>query len=145
MWSSSPCQLYIFVAETPPLSSLLTSSKHQTSYISKSINAHIVHLTSSHISDIQMGVQVLTRPVLRSQLPPLAIAGAAAVAAFGAYQFFSTPARKLGEPPKTFSSGPAFKSLKLHSVEKLNHDSSRFRFTLPSEDAVSGLSLTCES
>jgi hypothetical protein len=95
---------------------------------------------------VQTG-RTLTRPVLRSQQTPIAIA--AVVACFGAYTFYSTSTRKSklstgNEPPvKTFGSGPAFTSLRLHSVEKLNHDSSRFRFSLPSEEAVSGLSLTC--
>lgn len=91
--------------------------------------------------------RTFTRPVLRSQQTPIAIA--AVIAGLGAYTFYSTSPQKKKliaaneTPVKTFGSGPAFTSLTLHSVEKLNHDSSRLRFSLPSEEAVSGLSLTC--
>lgn len=34
--------------------------------------------------------------------------------------------------------------LKLESVEVLNHNTKKFRFALPSEDAVSGLRVACE-
>ena len=95
-------------------------------------------------------------PILRSQTTPLAIG--AILASIGAYSFFSSSSNttkvlsdtgastshNLKTAPRTFGVGPAFKSLELHSVEKLNHDSSRFRFRLPSEDAVSGLGLTCK-
>ena len=47
-------------------------------------------------------------------------------------------------PPKTFGSGPAFLSLPLESAEQVNHNTKRLRFRLPSEQAVSGLPLTCE-
>ena len=43
---------------------------------------------------------------------------------------------------KTFGRGPALISLRLHSIEILSHDTKRFRFALPSENAVSGLDLT---
>jgi len=42
---------------------------------------------------------------------------------------------------KTFRGGPCFTSLRLHSVESLNHDTKRFRFALPDQNAVSGLGL----
>jgi len=94
-----------------------------------------------------MSVQNFTRPILRSQTTPIAIA--AVVAGFGAYSFYSSSAKKTelakgnATPVKTFGSGPAFTSLQLQSVEKLNHDSSRFRFSFPKQDAISGLPLTC--
>jgi cytochrome-b5 reductase len=96
-----------------------------------------------------MSIQNFTRPILRSQTTPIAVA--AIIAGFGTYSFYSSSLRKSelakpnAPPPKTFGSGPAFTSLQLQSIEKLNHDSSRFRFSFPKEDAISGLPLTCMS
>ncbi len=51
-----------------------------------------------------------------------------------------------GKPTiKAFGSGPAFLSLPLESAEMVNHNTRLLRFTLPSEDHVSGLPLTCKS
>ncbi|TGO06962.1 hypothetical protein BTUL_0372g00020 [Botrytis tulipae] len=93
--------------------------------------------------------KIFTRPshtVLRSQQSPLVLAAVAAT--IGGFTYYSISDKKTEQGtsnqqsrPKTFGRGPAFTSLKLHSVEKLNHDSSRFRFSLPTEDSVSGLSL----
>ncbi|KAF7892844.1 uncharacterized protein EAF02_000382 [Botrytis sinoallii] len=93
--------------------------------------------------------KIFTRPappVIRSQLNPLVLT--AVVTTIGAFTYYSISDKKTEQgtsnqqsPPKTFGGGPAFTSLQLHSVEKLNHDSSRFRFRLPTEDSVSGLSL----
>ena len=38
-----------------------------------------------------------------------------------------------------------FISLKLDSVEEINHNTKKFRFSLPDKDNVSGLQITCES
>ncbi|KAL2820907.1 hypothetical protein BDW59DRAFT_150498 [Aspergillus cavernicola] len=47
------------------------------------------------------------------------------------------------EPQKVFGRGPAFKSLRLHSSENVNHNTKRLRFELPGgENSQSGLSLT---
>ncbi|KAJ9144661.1 NADH-cytochrome b5 reductase [Pleurostoma richardsiae] len=43
---------------------------------------------------------------------------------------------------KTFSKGPAFVWLKLHSTEDVTHNMRRLRFELPNPEAVSGLGLT---
>ncbi|THV44779.1 hypothetical protein BGAL_0581g00070 [Botrytis galanthina] len=93
--------------------------------------------------------KIFTRPsytVIRSQQNPLVLAAVAAT--IGGFTYYSVSDKKTEQgtsnqqsPPKTFGRGPAFTSLQLHSVEKLNHDSSRFRFSLPTEDSVSGLSL----
>ncbi|TGO15146.1 hypothetical protein BPAE_0590g00020 [Botrytis paeoniae] len=93
--------------------------------------------------------KIFTRPaspVLRSQQTSLVLAAVATT--IGAFTYYSISDKKNEQgtsnqqsPPKTFGGGPAFTSLQLHSVEKLNHDSSRFRFSLPTEDSVSGLSL----
>ncbi|GKT63386.1 NADH-cytochrome B5 [Colletotrichum tofieldiae] len=50
-----------------------------------------------------------------------------------------------GAPPKVFGAGPAFVSLPLESSEEVNHNTKRLRFKLPQREAVSGLSLTCET
>lgn len=86
--------------------------------------------------------------MLRSQAPLIASATTVIVGA-GVYNLYSGSTRPApnsinGERTKTFGKGPAFKSLRLHSIEKLNHDTSRFRFNLPDPEAVSGLSLTCK-
>ncbi|KAJ8128551.1 hypothetical protein O1611_g5083 [Lasiodiplodia mahajangana] len=47
-----------------------------------------------------------------------------------------------GAPPKAFGSGPAFLSLRLQSSEVVNHNTKRLRFALPTDEHVSGLTLT---
>ncbi|KAH6666415.1 hypothetical protein B0J14DRAFT_549948 [Halenospora varia] len=93
-----------------------------------------------------------TRPILhslQSNYTPYAAAGL--LASVGLITFYSrsnsttspsTNPLSTSERPKTFKGGPAFTSLTLDSIEKLNHDTSRFRFKLPSSEHVSGLSLT---
>lgn len=47
------------------------------------------------------------------------------------------------EPPKTFTGGDqGFVSLVLTDVEKVNHNTKKFRFELP-EQGVSGLKVAC--
>ncbi|KAH8659251.1 hypothetical protein BGZ60DRAFT_566817 [Tricladium varicosporioides] len=93
-----------------------------------------------------------TRPILhslQSGCTPYAAAGV--LASIGLITFYSRSNSPLTptansvstiERPKTFRGGPAFTSLTLDSIEKLNHDTSRFRFKLPTPEHVSGLSLT---
>ena len=61
----------------------------------------------------------------------------------------STSKLGAGTPPpkKTFTSPVPvnFKSLRLESVEHVNHNTKKLRFELPDRDAVSGLGLTCTS
>ena len=48
-------------------------------------------------------------------------------------------------PTATFLGGDqGWVDLKLESVEVLSHNTKKFRFALPSEDAVSGLRVACE-
>ncbi|KAG9230145.1 putative NADH-cytochrome B5 reductase [Amylocarpus encephaloides] len=82
----------------------------------------------------------ISRPVLRSQSTPVAVAAAVALATVGVYSFYSTSSKST--PPKTFGRGPALTSLRLYSIETLSPDTKRFRFALPTGDAVSGLDLT---
>lgn len=50
-----------------------------------------------------------------------------------------------GEPKKIFGrAGPSFTRLTLENAEDVNHNTKKLRFALPSENAVSGLPLTCE-
>lgn len=56
----------------------------------------------------------------------------------------NVPAKTGGDiqPSKCFTGGDqGFVSLKLESVEEINHNTKRFRFHLPEEDSVSGLSV----
>lgn len=50
-----------------------------------------------------------------------------------------------GSPKRLFTGGPAFLSLPLESSESVNHNTKKLRFSFPDKDAVSGLSVTCES
>jgi cytochrome-b5 reductase len=73
----------------------------------------------------------------------------------GAWYFWSGPAKEQvqdtkkaaslpqsGEPKKTFTGGDqGFVSLLLEEVETLNHNTKKFRFKLPDDDAVSGLKI----
>jgi hypothetical protein len=66
------------------------------------------------------------------------------IAAYSFYSYSSSDAKtQTSSPPKVFGSGPVFKSLQLDSVETLNHDTKRFRFALPTENSLSGLTYTC--
>ncbi|KAI1119955.1 oxidoreductase NAD-binding domain-containing protein [Nemania abortiva] len=47
-----------------------------------------------------------------------------------------------GAPPKAFGGGPAFLSLRLQSSEVVNHNTKKLRFALPTDEHVSGLTLT---
>ena len=84
-----------------------------------------------------------------------AAAAAAVVAAgLGGYGFLSSPpgarAEALdsahGASKKAFTGGDqGFVSLKLDSVETINHNVKRFRFALPESDMESGLAVACAS
>lgn len=91
---------------------------------------------------------MLSRLALQSRLQSSTapVAGAVLVAAgvYGVYSY-STSRSKPGEPRMLFAGGPVFTSLRLKSVETVNHNCKTFRFELPEEDSLSGLSLTCTS
>ncbi|PQE10913.1 hypothetical protein CJF32_00007753 [Rutstroemia sp. NJR-2017a WRK4] len=74
------------------------------------------------------------------------LAAGVAITGIAAYSFYSYSASdtktQTSSPPKVFGSGPVFKSLQLDSVETLNHDTKRFRFALPTENSLSGLTYT---
>jgi cytochrome-b5 reductase len=83
--------------------------------------------------------------VVRANLcnPSILIGLTALGAVAGVYGLSSSTTRhKMNAPIKIFGRGPAFTSLRLHSVETLSPDTKRFRFELPTADAVSGLPLT---
>ncbi|KAL3418419.1 oxidoreductase NAD-binding domain-containing protein [Phlyctema vagabunda] len=71
------------------------------------------------------------------------VAGVAltSIATYGVYSY-STKNFSKTEAPKTFGTGPSFVSLRLNSIELLNHDTKKFRFDLPTTNSVSGLTLT---
>ncbi|KAF9737790.1 hypothetical protein PMIN06_007285 [Paraphaeosphaeria minitans] len=79
-------------------------------------------------------------------LRPRAIVASLTAGSIGAGLLFSRLGRDVdadaNAPKKVFSRGPAFVSLPLESVEQLNHDTKRLRFSLPNSTDVSGLSLT---
>ena len=74
---------------------------------------------------------------------------AVAVIGFGAYtvrsRFIGTAFAEANEPSSTFGGKLGFASLKLHSVQTVNHKTRRLMFELPDKDAQSGLTLTCMS
>ncbi|KAI0147358.1 oxidoreductase NAD-binding domain-containing protein [Xylariaceae sp. FL1272] len=72
------------------------------------------------------------------------VLGGVAVAGVGlsVYTRYNLAHADNNAPPKAFGSGPAFLSLQLQSSEDVNHNTKRLRFTLPTEDHVSGLNLT---
>ena len=81
---------------------------------------------------------------------PILIAGGVGVAGAGYYFLSGTPTAKkieskvvpASQAKKAFTGGDqGFVSLKLSEVENVNHNTKRFRFELPEEDMVSGLSV----
>jgi cytochrome-b5 reductase len=89
---------------------------------------------------------------------PYAAAGAAILGVGGYYALYrdaghapsATEAKEsvksaVGEEPKTAFTGgdQGFISLKLENVENINHNTKKFRFSLPDGDAVSGLHVAC--
>ncbi len=56
------------------------------------------------------------------------------------------PGQYAGAPAKaTFTGGDqGWVDLKLEKVDIVNHNTKRFRFALPEEDAVTGLRVACE-
>ncbi|KAL4933275.1 cytochrome b5 reductase family protein [Aspergillus undulatus] len=92
---------------------------------------------------------ILNRRLIANTLTVVAVGGLGTYAA-SAYlsnktAFAESPAANImAQPTKIFGRGPAFKYLKLHSEESVNHNTKKLRFELPGgEGAVSGLSLTC--
>lgn len=77
-------------------------------------------------------------------------AGAAAAGGAGYYYFASSGAAQKAEakvasgpPKKAFTGGDqGFVSLELKEVEDLSHNAKRFRFKLPEDDMVSGMTVT---
>ncbi|KAF2758573.1 oxidoreductase NAD-binding domain-containing protein [Pseudovirgaria hyperparasitica] len=94
-----------------------------------------------------------TEPPARGGPSPLMYAGIAAVGGAGAWYYLTGNAKEQvaskvdaakslagAESKKTFTGGDqGFISLKLESVENVNHNTKKFRFHLPEDDAVSGL------
>ncbi|RDW68154.1 NADH-cytochrome b5 reductase-1 [Coleophoma cylindrospora] len=72
----------------------------------------------------------------------LTSAAAAAVIVAGAYAIRSYNMDASKDERKVFGRGPSFTSLRVHSVENINHDTKRLRFSLPNKNVSSGLGLT---
>ncbi|KAL4803412.1 hypothetical protein BDV18DRAFT_40721 [Aspergillus unguis] len=89
----------------------------------------------------------LNKRLVANTLTVLTVGG---VGAYAASTYFARNMSAFAETPgseaqkiKVFGKGPAFKSLKLHSSENVNHNTKKLRFELPGgANAVSGLSLT---
>lgn len=94
-----------------------------------------------------LGMQAARRALQISQVSTGLIAGvaAASVGAYAIYSYSTSRGSLTGEPRKIFPGGPAFVSLRLNSIEEVNHNTKRLKFELPEENALSGLSLTCKS
>ncbi|KAL8822846.1 MAG: hypothetical protein Q9191_006428, partial [Dirinaria sp. TL-2023a] len=78
-----------------------------------------------------------------SQPVVLASASLAAGLAFYATSAYLRRAQRLDDamPPRTFTGKIGFQSLTLESSEQVSHNVKRLRFSLPSKEAVSGLTL----
>ncbi|KAL5001345.1 hypothetical protein BDV10DRAFT_14764 [Aspergillus recurvatus] len=86
---------------------------------------------------------LVNRRLVANALTVLAVGGISTYTAstyFTKNAFAESPS---SEPHKVFGRGPAFKYLRLHSVESVNHNTKRLRFELPGgESSISGLGLT---
>ena len=86
---------------------------------------------------------MVTRQTLRGK-PTVAFAATAALGAYALRTYLNPPLNaETREAPKAFNGSFGFTSLRLHSIEPVNHNVKRLRFELPYQDAVSGLGLTC--
>lgn len=57
----------------------------------------------------------------------------------------SSPASTTAAPKPVFTGGDqGFVSLKLEQIEKLNHNTKKFRFSLGDDNAVSGMHVACK-
>lgn len=79
----------------------------------------------------------------------LTVAKGLAVAGIGGALFskfmMGTVQAESKTPKRIFPGGPALFSLPLESSEDVNHNTKLLHFALPSENAISGLPLTCEN
>ena len=92
----------------------------------------------------RMSTQELVSAYAPSVLKGLAVAGVGGVVI--SQLVMRKAEADSGEPKKIFGRpGPSFTRLTLESSEDVTHNTKRLRFALPSEDAVSGLPLTCKS
>ncbi|KAL4920055.1 hypothetical protein BDW62DRAFT_177500 [Aspergillus aurantiobrunneus] len=86
---------------------------------------------------------LLNRRLVVNTLTIITVGG---IGTYAASTYFSRSAfaeSPNAEPQKVFGRGPAFKSLRLHSSENVNHNTKRLRFQLPGgENSQSGLGLT---
>lgn len=91
----------------------------------------------------RMSTQELVNTYGSSVFKGLAVAGIGGVV-FSQFMMKKADADS-GVPKKVFGrAGPSFTRLTLESSEEVNHNTKRLRFALPSEDAVTGLPLTCK-
>ena len=81
---------------------------------------------------------------LRSKSTVLAAIAVAGAGTYAIRTYLSPPLHADSlVAPKNFKGGIGFTSLRLHSIEPVNHNVKRLRFELPEQNAVSGISLTC--
>lgn len=100
-------------------------------------------ITTASTNTSRMSTQELINTYGSSVFKGLAVAGIGGVVLS---KLIMTRAHaESGEPKKVFGrAGPTFTRLTLESSEEINHNTKRLRFALPSDDAITGLPLTCE-
>lgn len=147
------CQSCVGLRGSPPVS-LHNIQQHSHSLLII-IFQHHLPFSSRYISErikknppkknpqyLKMDTRMFIAPRLTRGLTGVAVAGMG----IGIYMYTrNTIHADSGVPKPTFGTGPAFLSLQLESTEDINHNTRRLRFKLPEPNAVSGLSLTCES
>lgn len=87
-----------------------------------------------------------TMPVAHAPSRTLALLAVAGIGAYSLQRYFSRTAlaESPQEPPVYFGGGGMnLTSLRLYSVQIVNHNTKRLLFELPDKDARCGLSLTC--
>ncbi|KAL6235359.1 hypothetical protein BDW75DRAFT_144198 [Aspergillus navahoensis] len=86
---------------------------------------------------------LVNRRLVANTLAVLAVGGMGAYTASTYLTKTAFAESPSSEPHKVFGRGPAFKYLRLHSAESVNHNTKRLRFELPGgESSISGLGLT---
>lgn len=88
----------------------------------------------------------VARAPSRTLAPTVAVLAVAGVGAYSLQRYFfrTALAESSQEPPVHFGGGMNLTSLRLYSVQIVNHNTKRLLFELPDKDARCGLSLTCQ-
>jgi cytochrome-b5 reductase len=79
----------------------------------------------------------------RASITTAAVTTATGFVAYGLYSYTTKAAGSERGKPATAFRGIGLTSLRLHSIQALNHQTKLLRFELPEQNSHSGLSLTC--